>query len=79
MAEDGSAGDAPRMAITDSTLSPEMAARIRRLLAPRPKSERMWPVLAAAFFAAVCALSFATAMILAPPVVSRHVAQSAPR
>ena len=71
-------GDDLPMPITDSTLTPEMSARIRKLLAPRPKTERMWPVLAAAFFAAVCALSFATAMILAPPVVSRHVA-SAPR
>lgn len=66
------------MAITDSTLSPQMGARIRRLLAPAPRKERMWPVLAAAFFCAACALSFAAAMILAPPVVSRHVAQSAP-
>jgi hypothetical protein len=65
------------MAITDSTLAPEMAARIRKLLTPRPKRERMWPVLAAAFFAAVCALCFATSMILAPPVVSRHVAEAA--
>ena len=66
------------MAITDSTLSPDMSARIRTLLAPPPRRARMWPVLAAALFAAVCALSFAAAMILAPPVVSRHVAQSAP-
>ena len=64
------------MAITDSTLSPEMSARIRRLLARPTRRERMWPVLAAAFFAAACALSFAAAMIVAPPVVSRHVAQS---
>jgi hypothetical protein len=70
-------GDAPGMAITDSTLTPEMSTHIRSLLTPRPRKDRMWPVLSAAAFAAACALSFATAMILAPPVVSRHVAQSA--
>jgi hypothetical protein len=38
----------------------------------------MWPLLGAAFLAAVSALAFATAMIMAPPVVSEHVVQSAP-
>ena len=78
MARAAARSDPGGMAITDSTLSPEMSARIRALLAPAPRTERMWPVLAAACFAAACALSFAAAMILAPPVVSRHVAQSAP-
>lgn len=64
------------MAMTDSALDPEATARIRALLAPRRKKERMWPVLAAAFFAAACALSFAAAMIVAPPVISRTVVQS---
>jgi hypothetical protein len=66
------------MAMTDSALKPEEAARIRALLAPRPRKERMWPVLAAASLAAVSALTFATAMILAPPVVSQHVVQNEP-
>jgi hypothetical protein len=66
------------MAMNDSALNPEEVARVRRLLAPRPKVERMWPVLAAAFFAAVCALAFATAMIMAPPVNSYHAVQTAP-
>jgi hypothetical protein len=66
------------MAMTDSALKPEEAARIRALLTPRPRRERMWPVLAAALLAAVSALAFATAMILAPPVVSQHVVQSEP-
>jgi hypothetical protein len=66
------------MAIADSALDPEETAQIRALLAPRVRRQRMWPVLAAALFAAICALSFATAMIMAPPVVSDHVVRSAP-
>jgi hypothetical protein len=66
------------MAITDSALNSEETARIRVLLTPKAKKERMWPVLAAAFLAAISALAFATAMILAPPVVSQHVVQSEP-
>lgn len=70
--------DPPHMAMTDSALNPEETARIRALLTPKAKKERMWPVLAAALLAAVSALAFATAMILAPPVVSQHVVQSEP-
>lgn len=70
--------DPRRMAMNDSALNPDETARIRALLTPKPKKERMWPVLAAAFFAAFCALAFATAMILAPPVVTTHVVRSAP-
>ena len=70
--------DPRRMAMNDSALNPGETARIRALLTPKPKKERMWPVLAAAFFAAFCALAFATAMILAPPVVTTHVVRSAP-
>lgn len=66
------------MAITDSALNPDEIARIRAQLTPKAKKERMWPVLGAAFLAAVSALAFATAMILAPPVVSQHVVQSEP-
>jgi hypothetical protein len=62
------------MTAHDSALDADDLARARALLAPAPKKERMWPVLAAAFFAAVCALAFAAAMITAPPVVSEHVA-----
>lgn len=70
--------DPVHMAMTDSALKPDETARIRALLKPRRKKERMWPVLAAAFLAAVSALAFATAMIVAPPVVSQHVVQSEP-
>jgi hypothetical protein len=66
------------MAIGDSALNPDEMARIRALLQPTPRKQRMWPVLGAAFLAAASALAFATAMILAPPVVSDHVVQSAP-
>jgi hypothetical protein len=78
MAHGAGWGDPSQMAMTDSALKPEETARIRALLAPRRKKERMWPVLAAALLAALSALAFATAMILAPPVVSHHVVQSAP-
>jgi hypothetical protein len=70
--------DPSHMAMTDSALNPDETARIRALLTPKAKKERMWPVLAAALLAAVSALAFATAMILAPPVVSQHVVQSEP-
>jgi hypothetical protein len=66
------------MAIGDSALDPEQVARIRELLRPRRRKPRMWPVLAAALLAAVSALAFATAMIMAPPVISEHVVHSAP-
>ena len=75
--------DPVHMATPDSALNPaldpEAMAQARALLASPKRVERMWPVLAAAGFAAVSALAFATAMIMAPPVVSEHVAQSAPK
>lgn len=67
------------MATPDSALNPEVMARIRGLLAPAPKKESVWPVLGAALFAAAASLAFAAAMIVAPPVLSEHVAQSAPK
>jgi hypothetical protein len=78
MARDPAQSDAVHMAMNDSALNPAEIGRIRALLAPRIRRERMWPVLAAALLAAVSALAFATAMIMAPPVVSQHVVQSAP-
>jgi hypothetical protein len=76
MARRGGSRDPRQMAITDSALNPEETARIRVLLQPRKQKERMWPLLGAALMAAVCALAFATAMILAPPVTHQHVVQS---
>ena len=43
------------------------------LLRPKTRIQKMAPVLAAAAFAAFCALSFATVMVLAPPAVTQHL------
>jgi hypothetical protein len=69
-------GHHPVMAITDSALDTTETARIRALLTSRLRKERMWPVLGAALLAAVSALAFATAMLMAPPLVSEHVVRS---
>jgi hypothetical protein len=62
------------MDLTDSCLDSVAMGRARALLrAPMPR-ERIWPVVAAAGFAAISALAFAVAMIMAPPTLSRHVA-----
>lgn len=66
------------MSFPGTALDPDAIERARALLeTPKPR-ERVWPVLAAAGLLAVSALAFATAMIMAPPVVSEHVAKSAP-
>ncbi|WP_300579367.1 hypothetical protein [Phenylobacterium sp.] len=62
------------MTVADSALDPDALAQARRLLATPAPSERLWPVLAAAAFAAVAALALAGAMITAPPVVTQHLA-----
>lgn len=62
----------------DSALDPEAMARARALLAAPARPERMWPALAAAALLAISALAFATAMVLAPPVITRPAAPSAP-
>lgn len=59
-----------------SALDPGQLARARMLLRRPVPVERVWPVLCAAAFAAVSALSLATATILAPPVVTEHVVHS---
>jgi hypothetical protein len=61
----------PVMAAADSALDPEALALARRLLAsPEEQPPQVWPALAAAAFAAICALSLAVAMVIAPPTVS---------
>jgi hypothetical protein len=65
------------MAAADTNLDPDAMSRARALLAPAAVPERMWPVLAAAALAAISALTFATAMIVAPPVVTEHVVKDA--
>jgi hypothetical protein len=58
----------------DSALDLTAIARVRALLEPPRRTERLWPVLGAAALFAASALTFATAMIMAPPLVSEHIA-----
>jgi hypothetical protein len=67
------------MPIAHSSLDADEIARARALLGPVKVRQSIWPVLAAAACLAVSALAFATAMILAPPLVSEHVARGAAR
>jgi hypothetical protein len=62
------------MATPDSALDLDEMARARALLEKPKTPERMWPVLGAAGLLAISALTFATAMVMAPPIVSEHVA-----
>lgn len=66
------------MSANDSALDQEAVARARALLARPAPRERLWPAVAAATFLALSALAFATAMVIAPPLVTRPVAPSAP-
>ncbi len=59
---------------TDSALDPKQMARARASLEGPMRSERIWPVIAAAGLLAISALAFATAMIMAPPLISEHPA-----
>ena len=61
------------MVSSDSALDPVAMAYARALLRPTERRQKMGPVLAAAAFAAFCALSFATVMVLAPPAVIQHL------
>jgi hypothetical protein len=63
------------MASSSSALDPDAMARAKALLVRPERKARMWPVLGAAGFLAVSAIAFATAMIMAPPLTSEHVAQ----
>ena len=66
------------MSLQGTALDPDAMARARQLLTKPAPRERIWPVLAAAGFLALSALAFATAMILAPPVISEHVLRPGP-
>jgi hypothetical protein len=61
------------MTAADSALDPVAIAYVRALLRAPVRRERMWPVVVAAAFAAVCALTFATVMVMAPPAVTTHL------
>ena len=52
-------------------------AYARRVLEPRIERQSAWPTLAAAAFFAICAMAFATAAILAPPVTLTVPAKAA--
>jgi hypothetical protein len=67
-----------RDSLHEPGLDPARLTRIRKLLATPQRQERVWPALGAAAFAAVAALALATAMVIAPPVTTTHVAQGAP-
>lgn len=62
-----------RMDPRDSALDPVAVAYVRALLRQKNRIQKMGPVLAAAAFAAICALAFATVMVLAPPAVTQHL------
>jgi hypothetical protein len=62
------------MTTAHSALDADEIARARALLKPSKGQQRIWPVLTAAALLAISALAFATAMVLAPPLVSQHVA-----
>jgi hypothetical protein len=62
------------MAGADSIIDRDEIARARALLAPRRPRDSIWAPLGAAAFLAISSLAFATAMIMAPPNVSEHVA-----
>jgi hypothetical protein len=61
------------MSFTESALDPEAMTRARTLLEPPKRRDRLWPELGAAGLLALSALAFATAMIMAPPLISEHV------
>ena len=67
------------MAVSDSNLDTAALAEARALLSPPSRPERLWPALSAAGLLALSSLTFATAMIVSPPVTSQHTAKGAPR
>jgi hypothetical protein len=58
------------------TLDPRKMTLARNLLVPPRPSQKLWPVVASAAFAAVAALALATATILVPPVVTPPAAKT---
>lgn len=66
------------MAVTDSVLDREALAYARALLKPPLERENLWAALGAGLFAAVSAMAFAVAMVLAPPVTTSRLALEPP-
>ena len=65
------------MTTASSALDPQAMARAKAPLAKPEPRQRMWPVLKPRALLAVAALSFATAMIMAPPLHTEHTAKGA--
>ena len=65
------------MSLHDSALDVDAVIRLRHLVRKRRRVERTWPMVVAALLLAVAAIGFATAMILAPPVVTEPTALEA--
>jgi hypothetical protein len=61
------------MSSADSALDLVALSRVRALVRQPEPARRLWPALAAAMFAALSALAFATAMIMAPATISHHL------
>ncbi|KRA65174.1 hypothetical protein ASD79_19725 [Caulobacter sp. Root655] len=61
------------MDVADSALDTAAVAYARALLRRPARRQRMGPVLAAAAFAALSAITFATVMVMAPPAVTQHL------
>ena len=57
----------------DSALDTAALAYARALLRRPSRQQKMAPVLAAAAFAALSAITFATVMVMAPPAVTQHL------
>ena len=63
------------MSGADSAVDTAAIAYARALLRAPRRRQKMLPVLLAAAFAAVAAVSFATVMVLAPPLTTQHLPQ----
>ncbi|NGM48375.1 MULTISPECIES: hypothetical protein [Caulobacter] len=61
------------MSVADSAIDTAAIAYARALLRAPRRRQKMLPVLLAAAFAAVAAVSFATVMVLAPPLTTQHL------
>ena len=61
------------MNTADSALDSAAIAYARALLRKPMRRQKMGPVLAAAAFAALSAVTFATVMVIAPPSVVQHL------
>jgi hypothetical protein len=74
----GDSADLRVMSTAPSALNSAALARARGQLKPPLRRERVWRALAAAGLLALVAVAFATAMLMAPPLVSEHTAHRAP-